>query len=263
MRALSFQRTLKKSVGYRYLLHVPVEATYAPRKRWPLLLFLHGIGERGTSPWAVAKNGPPRLLAGRTKRRGAFRRHSDAAADLLAENFIVVSPQCPKGEVWDSDTLLALLDEVGAQHRVDPRRVYLTGLSMGGFGTWALAVRHPERFAAAAPVCGGGLPLGIVSLPPKRKAALRRLPFWVFHGAKDRIVPLAASEQMVGALTENGVRHVKFTVYPEACHDSWTETYANPRLYEWLLKRRSPRRPRGRPDHANPRLYEWLLKQRR
>lgn len=238
MRALSFQRVLKKTVAYRYLLHVPAAAEYETAKRWPVLLFLHGIGERGSSPWAVAKNGPPRLLKGLEKRRGAFRRHSDTAADLLAENFIVISPQCPKGETWDADTLLALLDEVSTAQRVDPHRVYVTGLSMGGFGTWALAVRNPERFAAAVPVCGGGLPLGVVSLAPKRKAALRRLPFWAFHGAKDRIVPLAASTQMVAALKENGVKHVKFTVYPQAGHDSWTETYANPKLYEWLLAQR-------------------------
>ncbi len=238
MRAESFKAVLKKTVGYRYLLHVPEGVAYEPRKRWPLLLFLHGIGERGRAPWTVAKNGPPRLLAARTKRRGAFRRHSDAAADRLAENFIVVSPQCPPGEVWDSDTLLALIDEVSARQRIDARRVYLTGLSMGGFGSWALAARNPERFAAVVPVCGGGLPLGIVSLNPRKKAALRHLPFWVFHGAKDRIVPLAASEGMVGALKEAGVKRVKFTIYPDAGHDSWTETYANLKLYEWLLGQR-------------------------
>jgi predicted peptidase len=238
MRALSFQCVLKKTVGYRYLLHVPDEAAYAPRKRWPLLLFLHGIGERGAAPWAVAKNGPPRLLAGRAKRRGAFRRHSDAAADLLAENFIVVSPQCARGETWDADTLLALLDEVSATQRVDPRRVYLTGLSMGGFGTWALAIRNPERFAAAVPVCGGGLGVNAMALSPRKKSVLRRLPFWAFHGAKDRIVPLAASASMVAAMKENGVKQVRFTVYPEAGHDSWTATYANRKLYEWLLAQR-------------------------
>ena len=238
MRALSFQRVLKKTVGYRYLLHVPAAAAYEAKKRWPVLLFLHGLGERGTAPWLVAKNGPPRLLKGLEKRRGSFRRHSDTAADLLAENFIVVSPQCPKGETWDNDTLLALLDEVSTTQQVDPRRVYLTGLSMGGFGTWALAIRNPERFAAAVPVCGGGLGVNAMALSPRRKSALRRLPFWAFHGAKDRIVPLAASESMVTAMQENGVKQVKFTLYPQAGHDSWTETYANPKLYEWLLAQR-------------------------
>jgi predicted peptidase len=238
MRALSFQRVLKQTVGYRYLLHVPAAAAYEPARKWPVLLFLHGIGERGNAPWVVAKNGPPRLLKGIERRRGSFRRHSDTAADLLAENFIVVSPQCPEGVMWDPDTLLALLDEVAATQRVDPRRVYLTGLSMGGYGTWALAIQNPERFAAAVPVCGGGLGVSAMALSPRRKALLRRLPFWAFHGAKDRIVPLAASEEMVSALRENGVKQVKFTVYPDAGHDSWTETYANPGLYTWLLAQR-------------------------
>ena len=97
---------------------------------------------------------------------------------------------------------------------------------MGGFGTWALAAAHPERFAAIAPICGGG--------DPKQAERLKDLPIWVFHGAKDPTVPLARSEEMVKALKEAG-GEPKFTVYPDAGHDSWTETYDNPELYEWFL----------------------------
>jgi predicted peptidase len=114
-----------------------------------------------------------------------------------------------------------------AQYAVDEERVYVTGLSMGGFGTWSLAQAHPERFAAIAPICGGG--------NPELAGNLRHVPVWAFHGAKDNVVPLSASQEMVDALKAIGA-DVKFTIYPEAYHDAWTETYENPQLYEWLLQ---------------------------
>jgi predicted peptidase len=114
-----------------------------------------------------------------------------------------------------------------ADYRVDPDRIYLTGLSMGGSGTWTLAGEYPEYFAAIVPICGSG--------DPQDAKRLKELPIWVFHGAKDEAVPLSRSEEMVKALKEEGAE-VKFTIYPEAGHDSWTETYNNPELYQWLLK---------------------------
>jgi predicted peptidase len=98
---------------------------------------------------------------------------------------------------------------------------------MGGYGTWSLATEYPERFAAIAPICGGG--------DPKKAHLLKDMPVWVFHGAKDTVVPPERSEEMVNALKEAG-GNVQYTVYPEADHDSWTETYNNPKLYEWFLK---------------------------
>jgi predicted peptidase len=125
------------------------------------------------------------------------------------------------------DALMLLLDEIVKSHNVDTSRVYLTGLSMGGYGTWQLAAIHPGKFAAIVPVCGGG--------NPQRVGPLKETPVWVFHGAKDEIVPLSESEKMVEALQAIG-GNVKLTVYPDADHDSWTETYENPKLYEWLLR---------------------------
>lgn len=122
--------------------------------------------------------------------------------------------------------LIALLDDVSAAHAVDPDRVYLTGLSMGGYGTWETAIRNPDRFAAIAPICGGG------SRHQARR--LKDVPTWVFHGDKDEAVPVGASIEMVDALKAAG-GDVQFTRYPEAEHDSWTETYNNPKLYEWFL----------------------------
>jgi len=206
-----FEHTITRTVGCDFLLFLP-PGHDAGGRRWPLILFLHGAGERGSDLGLVKKHGPPKIV----EQRPDF-------------PFIVVSPQCPSGEVWDNDALVELLDEVTGNYPVDEGRVYLTGLSMGGFGTWELACAHPSRFAAIAPVCGGGRGL----LAHK----LRGVPVWAFHGARDEVVPLAASQRMVDAVNAAG-GNAKLTVYPDAGHDSWTETYANPALYDWFLKHR-------------------------
>ena len=154
---------------------------------------------------------------------------------MLAENFILVSPQCPSGQSWDSEVLLRLLDSVIASHKVDSGRVYLTGLSMGGFGSWALLAQAPERFAAVAPICGGGNSIDILLSAREKAAALKSLPVWAFHGAKDPVVQVTESERMVTLLKKAGVKEVELTIYPAANHDSWTATYNNPKLYEWFL----------------------------
>ncbi|WP_414664564.1 carboxylesterase family protein [Horticoccus sp. 23ND18S-11] len=227
----TFSHTQSATTRYEYLLALPTGYAASGEKRWPLLLFLHGSGERGDDVWLVAKHGPPKLLRGNS---------SDPAAKLLAENFIVVSPQCPKGRWWDTATVLALLDDVGARHRVDARRVYLTGLSMGGYGAWDVGLTQPERFAAIVPICGGGSSRPVLSAETARRKALRSLGVWAFHGAKDESVPLAESQRIVDFLKKVGVEDIQLTVYPEAKHDSWTATYANPELYTWLLRHERP-----------------------
>lgn len=194
-------------VTLRYLLYLP--ADYAQKDAWPLMLFLHGAGERGDNIERVKIHGPPKLIA---------------AGKQFP--FIVVSPQCPANRWWQPEDLTALLDEVVEKYKVDKDRIWVTGLSMGGFGTWSLAAAAPERFAALVPICGGGDPIWA-----KR---LQRIPIWVFHGAKDPVVPLERSAKMVEALKQAG-GNVQFTVYPEAGHDSWTAAYNDPALYEWLL----------------------------
>ncbi len=235
-----FERTITRKVGYEYLLALPAGYDAAAEKRWPLLLFLHGAGERGSDVWLVAKHGPPKLLRGEAPpppdETPEARARREAAAKALTENFIVVSPQCPAGIWWDDDGIGALLDEIIARHKVDEGRLYLTGLSMGGYGTWSYAMKNPGRFAAIVPICGGGEPSIVRRMARQRKAELTSLAVWVFHGAKDPTVLLEESEQMVAALKRAGTTELKFTVYPEAKHDSWTETYANPDLYTWLLR---------------------------
>ena len=167
----------------------------------------------------VAVHGPPKLV----KTRPDF-------------PFILVSPQCPTDQTWSDETLLSLLDRVIKKHKVDTNRVYLTGLSMGGYGSWSLGVKYPERFAAIAPICGGGETINVLLSSRAKSAALKSLGIWAFHGAKDPVVKLEESERMVAALKKAGVKEVELTVYPEAQHDSWTDTYANEKLFEWFLK---------------------------
>jgi predicted peptidase len=132
--------------------------------------------------------------------------------------------------------VLGLLNEITGKYAVDTNRIYLTGLSMGGFGTWDLGLTHPEKFAAIVPICGGGQMIAVLLSSHDNGQALRSLGVWAFHGGKDPVVPLEESQRMVDALKKAGVQDVKLTVYPEAQHDSWTETYNNPELYDWLLK---------------------------
>lgn len=224
------ERTLTKTVGYKYLLALPETYHIDVTRRWPVLLFLHGSGERSDDPWSAAKHGPPKLL-----RSEGLSAQERLAARKLRENFIVVSPVCPKNTWWDTEGVLAVLDEVLASHRVDLGRVYLTGMSMGGYGAWALGTALPDRFAAIAPVCGGGEFAAAFMSSNHKRDALQSLGVWAFHGAKDPIVPVTESERMAAMLKHMGVKHVDLTLYPEAQHDSWTETYANPALYDWFL----------------------------
>lgn len=213
--AHTFSKRSSQRVALDYLLHVP--PAHARRERFPLILFLHGSGERGNDINAVKRHGIPRIV--------------EQAPDFP---FITVSPQCPANSTWlyQRDALLMLLDQLLLKHPVDKKRVYLTGISMGGYGAWFLGSEHPERFAAIVPICGGfDDMLGY----PERAAGLRYTPVWAFHGAKDTQVPLSETTTMVKALRKAGGK-VKLTVYPDAGHDAWTRTYEDPRLYRWLLK---------------------------
>jgi predicted peptidase len=208
----TFEVRIVRTVHLRYLLFLPEDYGADPNRRWPLILFLHGAGERGDDLELVKRHGIPKIV----ERQKDF-------------PFITVSPQCPKGSWWTAEieALSALLDKIEESYAVDVDRIYLTGLSMGGYGTWHLAMAHPDRFAAIAPICGGG--------DPEKACVLKDVPVWVFHGAKDPVVPLEESESMVQALKACGGK-VRFTIYPDAEHDSWTQTYDNPELYKWFLR---------------------------
>lgn len=198
----------------RYLVHLPDDYDADPGRRWPLVLFLHGAGERGSDVELAAVHGPPKL--------------ADAGHEFP---FVLVTPQCAESSQWVAElsTLSVLVDEVVAAHHIDPTRISVTGLSMGGFGTWSLAVRYPDRFSSIAPICGG--------LWMQSAAPISTLPVWAFHGDADDVVPVSATEQIVTELRGLDA-DVRFTRYPGVGHDSWTETYENPEFYDWLLSHR-------------------------
>jgi predicted peptidase len=220
----TFEKTVTKTLSCNYLLFLP-EDYGKQEKDWPMMLFLHGAGERGSDLQKVKIHGPPKIV--------------EAQGDFP---FVVVSPQCPEDRWWndDLDVLIKLLDEIVATYDIDQDRVYLTGLSMGGYGTWALASKYPDRFAAIAPICGGGTMLMALGL--------KDVPVWAFHGAKDQVVPVGESERMVETINARG-GNAKLTAYPEAGHDSWTKSYENQELYDWLLSHHRGKRPKyGVPD---------------
>jgi len=208
-----FNQALTKTVNLNYLLYLPNDYS-SSKQNFPLILFLHGAGERGDDLELVKIHGIPKIV--------------EQGQDFP---FIAISPQCPIDKWWVDPWLIealnALLDQTIANYRVDESRVYLTGLSMGGFGTWYLSMAYPEKFAAIAPICGGGMPW--------MAFRIKDVPVWAFHGAIDPVVPVQRSEEIVEALKKIG-GNVKFTVYPETGHDSWTETYNNPELYKWFLE---------------------------
>jgi predicted peptidase len=214
----TLEKSVTKILKVDYLLYLPADYGKQEGKKWPLVVFLHGSGESGSDLEKVKVHGPPKLIA--------------AGKEFP---FIVVSPQAPAGpnRGWNTEVLNAMLDDVLARYAVEEDRVYLTGLSMGGYGTWNWGAANPERFAAIAPICGGG----DARMTARR---LKSMPVWAFHGAKDPTVPVEESERIVEALKKTGNTEVKFTVYPEAQHDSWTVTYDNPELYRWLLEHKRP-----------------------
>jgi predicted peptidase len=214
-----FKKRITKKVSLQYLLYLPPD--YEAGGPWPLVLFLHGMGQRGDDLDLIKKHGIPKIV------------------DEQAYPFVAVSPQCPAASQWtmEVDALHALLMDVVKTYAIDRRRIYLTGLSMGGYGAWHLAEAYPRLFAAMIPICGGTLPnIGF----PERIKVLKDMPIWVFHGGQDDVVPLKNSQELVDVLTQHG-GNVRFTVYPDAGHDSWTRTYANPEVFAWLLAQKRRR----------------------
>ncbi|NNF18770.1 MAG: prolyl oligopeptidase family serine peptidase [Flavobacteriaceae bacterium] len=198
----------------QYYLYFPETYEKNERELFPLLLFLHGGGESGDSLAVLKKNGPPKMLA-----------------EGKQFPFMVLAPQNPhKKQWWNVRAVMKLLDTVMTQYRVDPKRIYLSGLSRGGSAAWEMAVQYPDRFAALAVVCG-------MAPVPYASWINRDLPIWVFHGTEDRSIPFSESEAMVAALKQMGY-DVTFTVYEGVGHDSWIQAYQTEALYDWMMKQK-------------------------
>jgi predicted peptidase len=199
----------------KYVVYIP--KTYTGDKEFPLILFLHGAGETGSDGEKQVKVG----LGPAIKKMTNF-------------PFIAVFPQSQKRS-WqaggaDAKRALSILAEVQQSYKVDSKRIYLTGLSMGGFGTWSLAAAFPERWAAIAPICGGG--------DPKTAEKIKHIPCWCFHGDADKAVNVSQSRNMIEALKKVGAEP-HYTEYEKVGHNSWDRAYATAELFEWFLKQKT------------------------
>lgn len=216
-RTLSTHLVAKRDGSLNYLLYLPPGYDPQDAKRWPLVLFLHGSSMRGDDINLVKRQGLARLV-----NQG------------LEFPFILVSPQCPASQWWTWPELCTalshVLDEVESQYAVDPERIYVTGLSMGSFGTWSLAIAYPQRFAAISPISGPADELD-------RLNTISHLPVWAFHGDQDIIVPLQGMVETVKLLKAYG-SNVKLTIYPDVGHNAADLSYTDPEWCRWLLSQR-------------------------
>jgi predicted peptidase len=199
----------------KYVVFVPHD--YKGDKEFPLILFLHGAGERGDDGEAPVKQG----IGNAVKFKGGEKTFK----------FFVIFPQCSKKGTWkaggpDADRALAILDEVQKAYKIDSKRIYLTGLSLGGFGTFSLAAADPERWAAIVPVCGGG--------DTSTASKIKDIPCWCFHGDADKAVPVQRSRDMIDAIKKAG-GNPRYSEFPYVGHNSWDPAYVTPELYPWLL----------------------------
>jgi predicted peptidase len=209
-----------RSAWLPYLLHVPEQAQ---ADSLPMIVFLHGSGERGSDPDLIKASALPALL--------------DDQPDFP---FAVLSPQCPSDKRWThlADSVAALIDQIILEYAIDPKRVYLTGFSMGGQGVWHIGSLYPERFAALAPVSG--------RIPPRPNfmtgdlCNLRDVPVWAIHSQKDTLVPVENTTTLVTALIACGGT-VRVTLFPDLDHDQTSATtYNSGEFYDWLLTCRKP-----------------------
>lgn len=208
--------------GYKALVLVPTNLSEAAGGKLPTILFLHSIGERGNDLALLKRNGFPRNLEG------------DESFP-----FIFIMPQCPSSTEWyytNADNVTAMhtfLDDLVARFPIDTNRIYITGLSMGGIGSWYFAIKLPTRFAALVPVSFRG--------DGWSPAPAASIPVWAFHGAKDGVIPLAKAQAIVDQFIAVG-GNIRFTVYSDGSHDgsTWTVTYNNPDVYDWMLRKKKP-----------------------
>ena len=203
-----------ENIKLPYLVYLPDNYNDNPKKSYPLFLFLHGAGERGNDLDLIKKHGIPKCVE-----------------EGREFPFITVAPQCPIGAWWNYKeyifSLIKMVNQIVEKYKIDPNRLYGTGLSMGGFGILSIAMHNPKIFAAIAPICGGA--------DINQLERLNDLPIWLFHGKKDDIYP-SESSILIFKMLKNNNSNVKLTIYDDLGHDCWTRTYEKEQVYEWLLK---------------------------
>lgn len=202
------QREFRFDTAGGALVYLPEEYDLSS-ERWPLILFLHGAGERGANLALVKREGLPRML----ERLARF-------------PFVVVSPQCPSGKDWSPEDLMSLLEEIGRRYRVEPGRTFVTGLSSGAVASLDLAILHPDRIAAVVAVAPHRIPPDL--------CRMRSVPLRLYQNAGDDRVPVSLSRRLAKEFAACGGQ-VSLTIFSNAGHDAWTDAYADGRLYDWLL----------------------------
>lgn len=212
---------------YDYCVYVPPE--YTRTRPWPVILFLHGSGERGRDGFLQTEVGIAR----------AIRRHRGSVPA------IVVMPQCRPEQMWNGPMLqvaLRCVEQTAREYHLDPDRIYLTGLSMGGQGTWLLGAEYAERFAALVPICPFvelGPPTGLLE---KIAPRLTGVPIWCFHGDADPNVPVARTRELVATIRKLG-GNIRYTEVPGGGHNVWDQAYDDPELWKWLFaQKRTPQK---------------------
>jgi predicted peptidase len=203
----TFSKEITTKLEYNYVLQLPKNQ----KTKFPLLVFLHGSGEKGTDLELVKVHSP------------------FTYQNLIKSPIAILAPQCPPNTLWDTKALYELIIDISLKYNVDNSRIYLTGLSLGGWGTWKLAEEHPEIFAAIAPVCG---PTDLFMVTDAVK--LKGLPIHIYHGALDDVVPPMQSIDMHEELKKLNANSELF-IFPNDNHNSWDSTYSDPKFYEWIL----------------------------
>jgi predicted peptidase len=199
-----------------YLAITP--ANFRGQTRWPLIIFLHGSDQRGTDLNVLKLSGPVKY-----------------ALNNPGFPFVVVAPQLAPGKIWNGELVARFANQLISRFRIDPARIYLTGVSTGGYGVWSAALQHPERWAAVVPVAGGGNTVIPKHAEGAQLSALQSLGVWAFHGGSDSIVDPSESQRMVSELQRIGAGDVRVTVFPGAPHDVWNQVFDDPSIYSWLL----------------------------
>jgi len=204
---------LKPELELQYLLYLPDDYEKESESDFPLMLFLHGGGESGTDLEMVKTHGPPSMIE-----------------EGHTFPFMVLTPQNPHPRrLWNETALIALMNKIEKEYRVDTSRIWVAGLSRGAYGAWRLAIQYPDRFAALVAICG--------ETPDHYAGWLGQMPIWVFHGEKDKTISIRESDEMVAALRKNG-NPVRYTKYPDTGHNAWDQTFSTPELYTWLLEQK-------------------------